>query len=465
MTDNTFDYVQPDVWSGVLHIIQSELSEQSFNTWFNGVECASLDDEKAVLSVPDKFYGEWLKDHYQEIIRDAFHKAANIKPAIEYQLSTTQAPPKPSAPAAQPAKPSQANKNDPSFTAKDVDKNDMLRCNIGYTFDEFVVGSSNRFAHAASVAISESPAKTYNPFFIYGPSGLGKTHLLQAIAHKIKNRFPEKKVYYTSSEAFTNLLINAIHQRKTPEFRKKFRSLDVLIIDDIHFIAGKESTQEEFFHTFNTLYDAKKQIVLSSDRSPKEIASLEMRLISRFEWGLITDIQLPDFETRVAILKKKLEKENVEVSNDVLFYIAEHIKTNIRELEGALIRVCAYGTLTERPITLSVVENILHTSVYEEERKITIDTIQQYVADEYNLKVSDLRSKNRSKTIAYPRHIAMYLARKHTPHSLPEIGASFGGRSHATVVHACSKIEDLVQKKCSSLSSFFLIEKKLFKTL
>jgi chromosomal replication initiator protein len=464
MNDNTSNE-HCDIWPQVLSNIKAELSEQSFKTWFECVDCYTCTPDKAVLLVPDKFYAEWLEDHYKEIIRSAFYKFLKSKPVISYKVAAAKNAPGNARVKTSPPPLSQKTKD--ALEAKMYSPSSpttSANLNETYTFDHFVVGPGNRFAHAAAVAISQSPSKTYNPFFVYGPSGLGKTHLLQGIAHEIKQRFPDKKVHYTSSEAFTNALINAIHQRKTTEFRQKFRSLDVLIIDDIHFIAGKESTQEEFFHTFNTLYDAKKQIVLSSDRTPKEIPSLESRLLSRFEWGLITDILPPDFETRVAILKKKLERESVEVSNEILFYIAEHIKTNIRELEGALIRVCAYATLTERTITLPIVENILQTSVTEEKKKITIDLIQQYVAEAFNTTSSDLRSKKRSKTITYPRHLAMFLARKHTHHSFPEIGDYFGGRGHTAVMHACGRIQERMEKKDSSVKYVDEIEQRLFKT-
>lgn len=465
MTNNTPATNHDDIWQAILGIIRTELSEQSFKTWFEFVRCASWDGETLTLAVPDKFYGDWLQDHYKEIILSACMKTISCRPVLAYRVAdqTVKEKKQHHISASIPGILSQ-NK---TFSPRPQQGSDpfTLCFNDAYTFDDFVVGPGNRFAHAAAVAISESPSKTYNPFFVYGRSGLGKTHLLQAIAHKIKRSFPEKKVCYTSSESFTNALINSIHKRTTTQFRQQYRSLDVLLIDDIHFIAGKESTQEEFFHTFNTLYDAKKQIILSSDRSPKEIPSLEARLLSRFEWGLITDMQAPDFETRVAILKKKLERESVTVPNEILFYIAEHIKNNIRELEGALIRVCAYATLTEKPVTLSVVEALLQTSVSEEEKKISVDVIQQYVADECGVNVSDLRSKKRTKTIAYPRHIAMFLARKHTHHSLPEIGNFFGGRSHATVMHACSKIQELIDKQLLSNNIIATIENKLFKSL
>ena len=296
-------------------------------------------------------------------------------------------------------------------------------------------------AHAAAMAVVDAPARNYNPLFIYGPVGLGKTHLMQSIAHEIKRKHAGFKVLYISSEKFTNHLITSIQKRTTQEFRNKYRNLDLLLIDDIHFLAEKEATQEEFFHTFNTLYDGHKQIVVSSDRPPKDIPGLEERLVSRFGWGLVTDIQPPDFETRVAILKKKMEKETVQVPDDVAYFIASKIKSNIRELEGALIRVVAYCSLTGATLTLAAAQDILRASLKEEERKITMDQIQHVVADFFTLHVSDLRSKSRTKSVVLPRQIAMFLIRTLTGHSLPEIGQYFGGRDHTTVLHSCHKIE------------------------
>ncbi|MEA3560591.1 MAG: chromosomal replication initiator protein DnaA, partial [Candidatus Omnitrophota bacterium] len=313
--------------------------------------------------------------------------------------------------------------------------------NQKYSFDSFVVGSGNRFAHAASLAVAQSPARAYNPLFIYGSVGLGKTHLLQAIAGWTAKKEQGMRVCYISSERFTNQLITAIQNRTTLKFRQKYRTVDVLLIDDIHFIAGKESTQEEFFHTFNTLYDAHKQIVLSSDRPPKEIPGLEERLVSRFEWGLITDIQPPDLETRIAILKKKLERERVAVPDDVIFFIASKIKSNIRELEGALIRVVAYASLVGGKLNIELTQEVLKDSLNEEVKKITIELIQKKVAEYFDVRISDMRAKKRSRVVVYPRQIAMYLVRELTEHSLPEIGEFFGGRDHTTILYAYNKIK------------------------
>ncbi|MBZ9621303.1 MULTISPECIES: chromosomal replication initiator protein DnaA, partial [Clostridium] len=313
--------------------------------------------------------------------------------------------------------------------------------NPKYTFDSFVIGNSNRFAHAASLAVAESPAKAYNPLFIYGGVGLGKTHLMHAIGHYILSNNPKSKVVYVSSEKFTNELINSIKDDKNVEFRNKYRNVDVLLIDDIQFIAGKERTQEEFFHTFNDLHEANKQIILSSDRPPKEIPTLEDRLRSRFEWGLIADIQPPDFETRIAILKKKADVENLNIPNEVMVYIATKIKSNIRELEGALIRIVAFSSLTNKEIGIDLASEALKDIISSRNSKqVTIELIQDIVSSYFNLKVEDFKSSRRTRNITFPRQIAMYLCRKLTDMSLPKIGEEFGGRDHTTVIHACEKI-------------------------
>lgn len=419
-----------DLWKKICAILSRELSERSFKTWFDPVSLQDVSDGSITLGVPDSYYGKWLENHYQNLIASASEEVLGHIVTIHYQVI------------AQPQIPSPLP---PSSPPKEKLENDV-GLNTKYTFDDFVIGPGNRFAHAAALAISESPARQYNPLFIYGQTGLGKTHLLQAIAHETKRRRPEFKILYISSEKFTNQLITAIQTKSTPQFRAKYRSLDLLLIDDVHFIAEKDSTQEEFFNTFNALYDAHKQIVVTSDRPPREIPGLEERLVSRFGWGLVTDIQPPDFETRVAILKKKVEKETVQVPDDVAFFIAGKIKSNIRELEGALIRVVAYCALTNSFLDIKLAQEVLKDSFKEESKKFTIENIQKTVADYFNIRVSDLRAKKRTASIVRPRQIAMFLVRELTDHSLPEIGEYFGGKDHTTVLHSCNKIEEEKEK-------------------
>ncbi len=418
------DASSSELWKKICSVLSRELSERSFKTWFEPISLSEVSSDSLTLCVPDQYYGKWLEDHYQNLILSSVEEVVGHPLRVAYQVVE---PPKaaPSLPSAAPVK----------------GREEMSAgLNQRYTFADFVIGPGNRFAHAASVAVSESPAKQYNPLFIYGPTGLGKTHLLHSIAHEMSRRHPEFKILYISSEKFTNQLITAIQTKSTPQFRSKYRSLDLLLIDDVHFIAEKNSTQEEFFNTFNTLYDAHKQIVVTSDRPPREIPGLEERLVSRFGWGLVTDIQPPDFETRVAILKKKMELETVVVPDDVAYFIAEKIKSNIRELEGALIRVVAYCTLTNSKIDVRLAQDVLRDSFKEEAQKFTIEGIQKVVADYFNVKVSDLRAKKRTASIVRPRQIAMFLVRELTTYSFPEIGEFFGGKDHTTVLHSCNKI-------------------------
>lgn len=415
-----------DLWKKICAILSRELSERSFKTWFEPVLVLSVSQDALTLGVPDAYYGKWLEDHYQNLVLSSVEEVLGRPLSVSYQVVE---PPKvtPSTPVTQPSSPREKEEAAAGWNQR-------------YTFDDFVIGPGNRFAHAAAVAVSESPAKQYNPLFIYGPTGLGKTHLLQSIAHEMKRRHPEFKILYISSEKFTNQLITAIQTKSTPQFRAKYRTLDLLLIDDVHFIAEKDSTQEEFFNTFNALYDAHKQIVVTSDRPPREIPGLEERLVSRFGWGLVTDIQPPDFETRVAILKKKMERETVVVPDDLAYFIADKIKSNIRELEGALIRVVAFCSLTNSKIDVRLAQEILKDAFKEEAQKFTIEGIQKVVADFFNVKVSDLRAKRRSSSIVRPRQIAMFLVRELTSHSLPEIGEYFGGKDHTTVLHSYNKI-------------------------
>jgi len=433
-------------WLRAREFIKKELdNDQVFNIWFGPVKLVSSKKDSVVLEVQNKIFQEMLLDRYAKLLNSSIAKACGKEMSIEFVLKESDEAPK-QPPGEGAHKP--GGKPFWPFSREKQDLGKEIGLNTRYTFDSFVVGPSNRFAHAASSAVCESPAKAYNPLFIYGGVGLGKTHLMHAIGHKVLQRAPKTKILYISSEEFTNQLIASIQNRTMNKFKEKHRSVDVLLIDDIHFIAGKESTQEEFFHTFNTLYDAHKQIVVSSDRPPKEIQALEERLVSRFEWGLVTDIQPPDFETRMAILKKKSERDSIILPDDVYYFLAEKIKSNIRELEGALIRVVAYAKLIGREITVDMVKEVLKDMIREGEKKITIDMIQKRVCEYFDIKISDMKVKKRSRGIAYPRQIAMYLARQLTDYSLPEIGEYFGGRDHTTVMHAYAKIQnDLKVKK------------------
>ena len=423
-------------WEKALNIIKSELTEISFNTWIKCCEPESLTDHVLRLTVPNDFTRGILDKRYKDLVIQALNIVTSKKMDVEFRLESE----------------TEEVILDPSEVIKAEDSDDKsitvsdemsTTLNPKYTFNSFVIGNSNRFAHAASLAVAESPAKAYNPLFIYGGVGLGKTHLMHAIGHYILKENPKAQVMYVSSEKFTNELINAIKDDKNEEFRNKYRNIDVLLIDDIQFIAGKERTQEEFFHTFNALHEANKQIILSSDRPPKEIPTLEDRLRSRFEWGLIADIQAPDFETRMAILKKKADSEHLNVSNDVMVYVATKIKSNIRELEGALIRILAYASLTNREISVELAAEALKDIIANKGiTDITVDTIQEAVANYFNLRVDDLKSQRRTRIISYPRQIAMYLSRKLTDMSLPKIGEEFGGRDHTTVIHAYEKISE-----------------------
>ncbi|KGN00171.1 chromosomal replication initiation protein [Clostridium novyi A str. 4570] len=423
------------LWTKTLNIIKGELTEVSFNTWIKSISPISMNENTIKLEVPNDFTRGILESRYKDLIINAIKLITSKKYNIEFSITSEEIFNN------QQHKPKSPNDN--------IVVNDEMTSilNPKYTFDSFVIGNSNRFAHAASLAVAESPAKAYNPLFIYGGVGLGKTHLMHAIGHYILQNTPNAKVVYVSSEKFTNELINSIKDDKNEEFRNKYRNVDVLLIDDIQFIAGKERTQEEFFHTFNALYEADKQIILSSDRPPKEIPTLEDRLRSRFEWGLIADIQAPDFETRIAILKKKADVENLDIPNEVMVYIATKIKSNIRELEGALIRIVAYSSLTNREISVDLAAEALKDIISSEQNKqITIELIQDIVCNYFNLKIQELKSSRRTRNIAFPRQIAMYLSRKLTDMSLPKIGEEFGGRDHTTVIHAYEKISNILKK-------------------
>lgn len=425
------------VWSKTLDSLQKELTPHVYERWLSPIQPLELKERCLHLGVPDEFFKSWVIDHYGSIISLAIRDVLRDPGFnVAFQISKTEAP------AQNSVRPSQGAS---APTAVQAPASESV-LNSRFTFDNFVVGPSNRFAQAASLAVAESPAKAYNPLFIYGPVGLGKTHLMQAIGHEILGKTPAAKVLYMTSEKFTNQLINAIKTGTTLKFREKYRTVDVLLIDDIHFIAGKEATMEEFFHTFNALYDAHKQIVVSSDKPPKDINNLEERLVSRFEWGLVTDIQPPDFETRTAILRKKAEREDLNIPDSVTFFIADKVRSNIRELEGALIRVVAYSKLVGKEVDEAVALEVLKDLIVETEKKITVDLIQRKVAEYFEVRPSDMTAKRRTKNVVYPRHLAMFLSRELTGLSLPEIGEHFGGRDHTTVLHACEKIKKDIKK-------------------
>lgn len=414
----SYDQDYAAVWQKVLHLIREEIGETSFDIWFSMVKYNSCHDDKVFITAPNTLTKEWIEARYLDVILTNFRALTNQN--IQVVLTTD------------------------NIIEKEGIKSPL---NPKYTFDTFVVGNSNRFAHAACYAVGESPFKAYNPLFIYGGVGLGKTHLMQAIGHHILQKYPNYSIMYVSSEQFTNELISAIKDDNTPGFRQKYRNIDVLLIDDIQFLAGKERTQEEFFHTFNTLYEANKQLVISSDRPPRNIPTLEDRLRSRFEWGLITDIQIPDLETRVAILRKKAQNDNLNIPYDVIDYIANYIDSNIRELEGALIRLVAYATVNNKPLNMATASEALKDILPPPRpKKITIETIQKTVCEYYGIQMNELLSKKRQKQLVFPRQIAMYLCRHLTDASYPQIGDQFGGRDHTTVLHAYDKIEKLLQE-------------------
>ncbi|MBE0477437.1 MAG: chromosomal replication initiator protein DnaA [Coriobacteriia bacterium] len=435
------------VWDQTLGIIRTELNTPTFKTWFEHTCPLGFVDDTLVVSVPNDFARDWLESRYSGLLRGALRKVTGRdvsvgftvsaeSPAVREAVAGTGIPPVPDLDEAEQRRVKEAIEGD--FNPK-------------YTFDSFVMGSSNRFAYASALAVAESPGKAYNPLFVYGGVGLGKTHLLQAIGHYVQAGFPHKQVKYVSTEQFTNDFINSIGDRdkkRIDGFRRQYRTNDLLLVDDIQFLAGKEGTQEEFFHTFNTLHQAGKQIVLSSDRPPKDIATLEDRLRTRFEMGLITDIQPPELETRIAILKRKVEQEHLVVPDDVLEFVAGRISSNIRELEGALIRIVAFSSLTRHPIDPELSRNVLKDIFPERSsRPISVSTIQQEVCKFYGINRNELIGNKRSQVIVYPRQIAMYLSRELTDLSLPRIGAEFGGRDHTTVMHATKRIQSTIKEK------------------
>jgi chromosomal replication initiator protein len=435
-----------EIWQGALAQLREQLGNQNFETWLRPIRVRERRADEIVLEVPNKFFRDWLVEHFLTSIQDSLslisHQSMRVSIAVNEQLQS----------------------NIPLGKRSDRESQRPYRINNlipKYNFENFVVGASNQFAHAASLAVANQPGEHYNPLFIYGGVGLGKTHLINAIGHRIIERRPSLKVIYLSSESFMNELIASLRRDKMDEFKTRFRNIDVLILDDVQFIAGKERTQEEFFHTFNSLYDSHKQIVITSDKFPKEIPELEHRLRNRFEWGLIADIQPPDMETRVAILQKKAEAEGVSLPHEVAIFLASHIDSNVRELEGSLTRLGAFGSLTKAVITVDLAKEVLHNTLKGAPTELTVESIQKTTCDYFNIRLGDLKAKRRTRNVALPRQVAMYLCRKYTSTSFPAIGDKFGGRDHSTVIHAAKSIEKKLKEDSSMQATIEKLEKTL----
>lgn len=425
------------VWDKAIKIIQEKVSKQNYDTWIKPIKIINMEDKCVQLAVPNKFFKDWLMDNYLSMIKNSLHSVIGMSVDIDFVLSKDKEKEK---------KPevTQLNFEQPQNNsgAPPVNRSKNISfLNNNYTFERFVIGPSNQFAHAASIAVAKQPAKNYNPLFIYGGSGLGKTHLLNAIGLMTSATHPDLNVMYVSAEAFMNEMINSIRYDRMPKFREKYRNIGSLLIDDIHFLAGKDRTQEEFFHTFNTLHDSGKQIVVTSDKFPKDIPNLEGRLRSRFEWGLIADIQPPEIETKIAIIEKKMQESKIELSPAVAHYIASHVESNIRELEGFLIRISAYSSLTNREIDLDLVKEVLKKIVkHNNKEEVSLEEIIKVVAAKMNVKIADIKAHNKNKNLVLARQISMYLARKLTNLSYPDIGQKIGGRDHSTVIYANNKV-------------------------
>ena len=429
-----------NLWKNLTKELQKTLPIQIYETWFLPISILSFSNNTATIGVPSKFHKEWVSSKYLPLLEETFLKICGSKISIKFSISNIEKPPS-----------IETNHSEDISAIEKVEekilklKYNKHGLNRMFTFDNFITGASNQFAQAAAYAVAENPSKTYNPLFIYGGVGLGKTHLMHAIGHHILKKNKHMKISYFSPERFLTHLITSIKQQKMDQFRNQYRNVDVLLVDDIQFLAGKDKTQEEFFHTFNTLFESDKQIVLSSDQFPKNIPNLEDRLISRFQWGLIADIKPPEYETKKAILKKKAENYNYSIPEDVEDLIANKFFSSIRELEGALIRVCAFSSLVNKPITLNMAKEVLRDIFQDKEKIIDIKTIQREVAHFFNLRVSDLKSKNRNKHFVLARHIAMFFCRELTDISLPQIGKNFGGKDHTSVIHACKKINSEIK--------------------
>lgn len=461
MTESNFNNIDK-IWEETLGILKKQLNVPTFKTMFQNTFPLHLQGNNLTIATPNFFIKEWLETRHAQLLSQVLNQVTGEELNVHFVVKDSQSNPT----ALIDLEEQMETGIGPSVESEPTSVNDLkspvlLNLNPRYTFETFVVGASNRFAHAAALAVAESPATTYNPLFIYGGVGLGKTHLLQAIAHYVSRHHSYLKARYVTSERFTNDFIAAVKDRNIQSFQKKYRENDILLIDDIQFLAGKEQTQEEFFHTFNTLYEAGKQLVISCDRPPKDISPLENRLRSRFEWGLITDIQPPDLETKIAILQKKAQFESVKVPDDVLEFIASRIQSNIRELEGALNRVVAFSSLTSRPISLSTAEEVLQNIFSQEDKIITASIIIDEVCSYFGIKKEEILSSKRSQVITYPRQIAMYLCRELTDLSLPKIGEEFGGRDHTTVLHAYTKINKLIRENQNTFNEVQYLTNKI----
>ena len=434
------------LWQEALEQLRERLGNQNFETWIRPIRAQNSNHGELILEVPNKFFRDWVVEHFLPQIRESLTALSDH--SVKVSISVNQ----------------QLEFSKPAERTVERERNRSPRTNSlipKYNFENFVVGASNQFAHAASLAVANQPGEHYNPLFIYGGVGLGKTHLVNAIGHQAGHKRPALRIIYLSSESFMNELINSLRRDKMDEFKNRFRNVDVLIIDDVQFLAGKERTQEEFFHTFNSLYESHKQIVITSDKFPKEIPGLEDRLRNRFEWGLIADIQAPDVETRVAILQKKAEAQGVMMPYEVALYLGSHIASNVRELEGSLTRLGAFASLTKVPLTVELAKEVLQNVLRDERREVTIENIQKTICEHFNIKMGDLKAKRRTRDIALPRQVAMYLCRKYTPTSFPAIGFKFGGRDHSTVIHASKTIEQKIKLDPYMQATIEKLEKNL----
>ncbi|NPV70004.1 MAG: chromosomal replication initiator protein DnaA [Firmicutes bacterium] len=444
------------MWEKALETVERDLFKPTFQQWLKNTKPLAFYGDTMVISIPNEFARNWVESRYTPLLKKVLKDISGQDVNLTFVIPPTEDPVE--APSGE--HPGQYAPVAPPQASGEAFARPAL--NPRYTFDTFVVGPSNRFAHAAALAVAEAPARAYNPLFVYGGVGLGKTHLMQAIGHQVLRNNPRAKIVYVSTETFTNELILAIRDRTTFDFRNKYRNIDVLLIDDIQFLAGKEGTQEEFFHTFDALHQANRQIVISSDRPAREIVTLEERLRTRFEWGLTCDIQPPDIETRIAILRAKARTENLSVPLDVLQYIASQIETNIRELEGALIRVVAYSSVNCKSIDLTIAQEVLKDIIpAAKPRQVTVELIQRVVSEHYGLDPDDLKEKRRTRAVAFPRQVAMYLTRELTNASLPRIGDAFGGRDHTTVIHACDKISRIIQTDQGLVYALELLTQKI----